>query len=200
MRFSRTAGKFLSTNLKLNFCEFQSGSFCFPIEGIDKEVLADAETVSDALTITDEILGLYIDVLDQAVPWKTFRQTLAELEKFREDFSVDSSLLIGTIKSLMSNGIDAYYNASKYIFRWCDEATPLLSTYVELFRNDHTVEKAHTQKDILVEVLKMGITEMKTAQNAVSQSSISFNGAAGHLTGEQNAFITCNQFFKCKIS
>lgn len=160
--------------------------FCFPIEGVAKEVVTDAETVYDALTITDEILGLYIDVLDKAAPWKTFQQTLAELDKFRDDYSEESSLLIGTIKSLMSDGIDAYHTASKYIFRWCDEATPQLSTYVDLFRNDHTIDKAHRQKDILVEVLKRGITEMKTAQDGISQSSISFNGAAGHLTGKMH--------------
>lgn len=156
----------------------------FRFEGVDKEVLADAETVNDALTVTDEILGLYIDVLDRAVPWRTFQQTLAALDKYRDDYSEESSKLIGYIKSLMSKGIDEYHRASNYMFRWCDEATPLISTYVDLFRNDHTVAKAHTQKDIMVDVLERGVTEMKTAQDAISQSSISFNGAAGHLTGK----------------
>lgn len=166
-------------------------------------MIVDAEIANEALTTTDEVLGMYIEVLDRAVPWKAFEQTLAELDKYKSVYSEQSVSLIDDIKLLMKNAIDAYYKASELIFRWCDTATPLLAAYVELFK-DHTVEKAHTQKDLLVEILKKGITEMEAAQDEISQSSVSFNSATGSLT-ELNSrfhveFDEINSNFESKIN
>lgn len=161
---------------------FSNGSFLFHIEGIKNAVLNDIETANNALTSTYDVLNIYIDVLQHAVPWDAFNRTLNELDKYQKDYSKQSAALIGHIKSLMSEGIDAYNDASKHILKWCDEATPLLTTYVDLFENDHTVEKAFTQKDILVVVLGKGVTEMKSAQAEIKQGSGSFNVAVGDLT------------------
>lgn len=147
----------------------------------------DGETTKAALKITDEALELYSKVLDSIVPWKAFNKTLVELDKYTDYYSQQSALLIGDIKVLMKNGIDAYYRATQLITGWCDTAIPLLTTYVDLF-NDHTVEKANAQKYLLVQVLSNGITQMTAAQASVATSASSFNGAIGRLTTLNSRF------------
>lgn len=167
---------------------FHFSSFSFYLEDVDGKVLVDIETANEALRTADDVLSLYIEVLDHALPWKEFKTTLSELEKNKKNYSRQSASLIGDIKLLMNNGIDAYYHASKFISGWCSSSTPLLTTYVELFRNDHTIEKAHTQKELLVEVLEKGVKEMKAAQDEIKRGSNSFNSAVGHLTTLNSRF------------
>lgn len=145
-------------------------------------MLLDIQIAHKAITTTNEVLGMYMEVLDRAAPWKAFNQSLTELDAYRKDYSTESAWMLRDIRSLMDNGIDSYYHASKYILEWCDTAIPLLTSYVDLFRNDHTVEKAHTQKDLLVEVLAKGIKEMSSAQEEILEGSNSFNRAVGQLT------------------
>lgn len=150
-------------------------------------MILDIQTANKALKTSEDAIKLYSNVLDRVVPWKAFQQTLTKLDRYKEYYSPQSTQLIGEIKTLMNDGIDAYHRASKFVFKWSDVVIPLLSTYVELF-NEHTVDKAHTQKDLLVEVLTEGLIEMKAAQQAIAESSISFNQATGKLTTLNSRF------------
>lgn len=167
------------------------------------QVRLDVKIANKALRTVNYAIRLYNNVLDRFVPWKAFQETVAELDEYKSEYSHRSRELVGEIKALMWKGINAYYLASKYIFKWTDAAIPLLTTYVALF-NNHTVQKAYTQKDLLVEVLNSGEREMKAAQQAISDSSINFNRATGELTTLnsrfQNEFNEKSEYFQSKIN
>lgn len=110
-----------------------------------------------------------------------YSKVLTVLDKQKNDYSKQSAALVSEAKELMKDGIDAYHRASESIFGWCDEAISLLSAYVELF-NDPTAEKSSTRKDLLIQVLETGATEMKAAQDTIFQSVHTFNRASGKLS------------------
>lgn len=150
-------------------------------------MILDVETTNEAIKSTGDVIKLYHEVLDRVVPWKAFNETMINLDRYKEQYSNQSAEIIAEIKSLMMDGIGAYYRASEFMFSWCDESIPLLATYIELF-DDHTVGKAHTQKDLLIDVLTKGVAQMRAAQQAIGDSSINFNQATGKLTTLNSRF------------
>lgn len=76
------------------------------------------ETVKTGIKTAHEALDLYDRVIDRVVPWKEFNETLVELDRFRKDYSIESAALIGEIKTLMMDGIDAYGAASQNVYEW----------------------------------------------------------------------------------
>lgn len=72
--------------------------------------------IKESIKAADGVLDLYNSVMEQIIPWKEFNETIVELDKFRKDFSVDSALLIGEIKTLMLAGMDEYFSASQDIY------------------------------------------------------------------------------------
>lgn len=84
------------------------------------EVAAEAKVVikviNEGIETADKALTMYDKVIDRVVPWKTFNETLVDLDKFRKDYSVESAELIGEVKTLMMNGIDAYHAASQNVY------------------------------------------------------------------------------------
>lgn len=84
------------------------------------EVAAEArvviEVVKEGIATADKALTMYDKVIDRVVPWKTFNETLVELDQFRKDYSIESAALIGEVKTLMMNGIDAYHAASQNVY------------------------------------------------------------------------------------
>lgn len=158
------------------------------IHSNDHQVISGVKTANSAIKAINVAVKLYSKVLDHIVPWRAFNDTLSEFDKFKEEYSEESAQLINEIKALMKHGIDAYHHASEFIFRWSDEAMPLLNTYIELF-DEHTVEKAHLQKELLVQMLTKGVAQMNSAQNAIEESSISFNIATGKLVTLNTRFM-----------
>lgn len=77
------------------------------------------ETVQGGIETADEALTLYDSVLDRIIPWDEFNATLAELDKYRTEYSVETSTLVGEVKTLIMNGIDAYFSASRNVYEWC---------------------------------------------------------------------------------
>lgn len=74
------------------------------------------ETAKEGIETADKALELYNKVIDRVIPWKEFNETLVELDRFRKDYSTESAELIGHIKTLMMNGIDAYFSASQAVY------------------------------------------------------------------------------------
>lgn len=164
--------------------------------------MLEVKTATKAIKTVDDAIRLYSKVLDRVVPWKAFNETLIKLDKYKERYSKNSAALIGEIKALMKDGIDAYYRASEFIFSWSNAAIPLLITYVKLF-DDHTAEKADIQNKLLIEMLGKGVTELQAAQAAISESSMRFNIATGKLTTLNSRFQVDSdeqsEFFRSKV-
>lgn len=136
---------------------------------------------------SSEALALYDRVLDQVVPWKEFNATLVELDNYRKDYSIESATLIGEIKTLMMDGIDAYVAASQSVYEWAGLVIPLLKAYLKLF-DCHNPKNAEGQKTILLKVLDQGLIKMLAAQEHLGRSSGSFNQATGRLTTLHSRF------------
>lgn len=87
------------------------------------EVAAEArvviEVVKQGIETADKALTMYDKIVDRVIPWKTFNETLVELDQFRKDYSVESAALIGEVKTFMMNGIDAYFAASQNVYEVC---------------------------------------------------------------------------------
>lgn len=162
----------------------------------------DLKTANKAVQTTDDAIKLYGKILDNILPWKAFNETLAELDKYKSDYSEKSAALIGDIKNLMKDGVNAYYHASEYIFGWCDLTTPILVKYQRLF-NEHNPHVVYKQKAILVDALTKGVGEMQAAQDSISKSSLSFNGATGKLTTLnsrfQVEFVEKSEYYETKV-
>lgn len=143
------------------------------------------ETAKKAIAASSEAMDLINKGLDQSVPWATLEASLNELERFRSDYSAKAGDLVGKVKTLISQGMTAYYQASRHVYQWCLVVEPLLQKYIDLFTKlDKT--KSEEQKKILVTILDDGIAEMKKAQKVLGESSSSFNEAAGQLTTLQH--------------
>lgn len=139
------------------------------------------ETAKKAIDALSEAMDWFSEIINESVPWQTFEDTLNELEKFRDEYSQKAAEKVAEVKMHMSQGVIAYYQASKAVYEWCLVVEPLLQKYIELF--DHIDKtKSAEQKKVLVSMLDNGIAEMKKAQEMLGDSSASFNGAAGQLT------------------
>lgn len=68
------------------------------------------EVVKEGIETADKALTMYDRIVDRVIPWKTFNETLVELDKFRKDYSTESASIIGEVKTHMMNGIDAYFS------------------------------------------------------------------------------------------
>lgn len=167
------------------------------------DVATEVETTNEAIQSTDEALGSFNKELDNKIPWKELKGTLKELDNFKEDYSEKSGTLVSLIKWQIEDAIESYDWASAKISKWCGTAIELLTKYVGLFENDYTVEKAHQQKELLVEMLDKGIEKMTEAQRAIDSSSTRLNEAAGSLTELHSEFAVefdeKSTYFKSKI-
>lgn len=145
------------------------------------------ETVNKSIEAASKALNLYDKLVERVIPWKEFNASIVELDKFRKDYSTESAQLIGEIKTLMMNGIDAYFAASQNIYEWASLAAPQLKLYIKLFKG-HGARPAEAQKKILVNMLDHGVEKMTDAQAELTKSSSSFNLAGGQLTQLQGRF------------
>lgn len=76
------------------------------------------KTIKESIKTADKALDVYNKVMDRLIPWKEFNETLAELDKFRKDYSIESALLISEIKTFMMDGMDAYFGSSQDVYEW----------------------------------------------------------------------------------
>lgn len=145
------------------------------------------ETVHEGIEMAEQAIDQYQLVLDRVIPWEEFNRTLSELDKYRTEYSVETSTLVGEVKTLMLNGMDAYFSASRNVYEWAGLVTRLLSVYIMLFMQN-TRENAEAQKFILLKVLDDGIEKLAASQEELHKSSYSFSEAAGKLVALHTRF------------
>lgn len=148
-------------------------------------------------------MDLYNKHIDRVIPWKEFKETLDELDKFRGNYSIESAALIGDIKTLMMDGMDSYFSASQSVYEWSGTVIPHLTTYIKLF-DSYSAGIAETQKKLFVDVLNEGEKRMTDAQNDLGKSSSSFNSVAGKLSALHGRFAVefdeKSEYFQTKMS
>ncbi len=137
--------------------------------------------VDDGIQASERALDLYNKAIDQLIPWDEFEKTINNLQQRKEDYSEKAAALVGKVQTLLMDSRDRYRKSVQSVFEWCQTASPLLTGYLDLFK-DFDKEKASAQKKILIQVLESGKTKMENAQDSLNQSSMSFNDASGQLT------------------
>lgn len=145
------------------------------------EVKAVIEITKEGIETINKALDLYNKVLDQIVPWKTYEETVKELDRFREDYSNEAGKLVGEVKTLIKNAEDNYFVATQSIYEWCGLTIKLLAIYLDLFEK-RTSKTYEAQRALLIKVLEDGLTKMSAGQAQLEQSSMNFNSVAGKLT------------------
>lgn len=138
------------------------------------------KTAKDVIETAHKTLELYDKAVDRLIPWKSFEETIQKLGQYQESYSSKAAPLVGKVKTLLLNSQNEYYKATQSVFEWTGIVKCLIPVYIELFES-HNEEKAKAQKDILLSVLSEGITKMNSAQDALTESSKSFNQASGEL-------------------
>lgn len=161
------------------------------------------ETVMKVIDVSSQAMDLFHKVIDQVVPWKTFEATLNQLDEFRSEYSEKAAERVAEVKLYLSQGMTAYYQASKDVYEWCMVVEPMLQKYIDLFDGIDKTKSAQ-QNNVLVKMLDGGIKEMEEAQEKLGKSSSSFNEAAGHLTILRHQltsdFNENSEFYAGKIS
>lgn len=149
-------------------------------------------------------MDLYNKILDKIVPWAELNQTITKLDKYRSDYSKEAAALIGEVKTLMMDGMDAYFRATQSVYEWCGLAIKLLNTYTTLFKGKMNQSKFNAQRVLLLKVLEDGIKKMENGQKQLGDSSSSFNNAAGKLTSLNHRLATDfnqnSEYYQSQIS
>lgn len=142
---------------------------------------------NDGIKTFYQALSQYNNLQERILPWKEFNKTIIKMDKYHQNYSIESRELISEIKGLILSGKDAYLAASRHIYDWAGLVTPLLASYISLFKRS-TSANAKTQKDILLQVFDDGILRLSASQDELYKSSTSFNTAAGKLVALHGRF------------
>lgn len=160
------------------------------------------ETVRDGILEAKGALVVYDQLVERVVPWKEFSDILIGLDKFREDYSTESALLITEIKTLMTDGINAYFSASESVYEWTGTAITDLGLYIKLFSH-YDVRRAAAQRKLLIDLLGSGVEKMSAAQKQLDKSSKSFNRVYSELSTLrkrfEDEFDETSEFFQVKM-
>lgn len=138
-------------------------------------------TVKRGIETANEALNLFEKLVEQVLPVKEFSESLNELDKFQNEYSTESAVLISEIKAHIFDGMNGYLLASQMIYEWTGIATMHLNLYASLF-NGYDARRAEAQKQLLIRMLDSGVVKMNEAQDQLGNSSMCFNSAAGRLT------------------
>lgn len=165
---------------------------------------AGIEVAKEGIDAVDKALDLYNKIFDKIVPWEELNKTIAKLDQYRQDYSKEAAALIGTVKTLMLNGMDNYFSATQSVREWCQLTIPLLNAYLGLFTGEMNQGKFNAQRTLLLKVLNDGILKMEKAQKDLYTSSSSFNDASGKLTSLKHRLETDfnqnSEYYKSQIS
>lgn len=125
------------------------------------------------------------------------------MDKFRDDYSDESALLIAEIRTLMWHGIDSYFSASQNVYEWTGLAMSHLKLYIRLF-DMYSTRTAQSQKQLLIAMLADGVEKMTAAQDQLGKSSMSFNRVFGKLTillvRLESEFDERSEFYQSKLA
>lgn len=181
--------------------EMQSGVDSSYPEGTEAAKIA-METMIEGIGVAGEALVFYDKLVENIIPWTDLNNTLQQLDRFQEDYSTGSALLISEIKTLMMNGIDAYFSASQDVYELAGTIATHLELYIKLF-NGHDARQAEAQKNLLIKIFDSGLKKLKSAQEQLGESSASFNAVFGQLSTLrkrfEDEFDAQSEFFQTKM-
>lgn len=146
-------------------------------------------TVQEGIDAAREVFSLYDVLVDQHIPWKSFKESFNDLDKYRGGFSTETALRIADIKTNLMHGIDAHFHASQKMYEWASATAIHMQLYIKLF-DDHNAKKAITQRALLSDVLNREIAQMNATQFEIEKILSSFRSAALNLKklrGEHDA-------------
>lgn len=135
------------------------------------------ETAQEAFDTANDALKLYDTVLDQNV-----KETLKKFENPSpaQDYSHESSDILGSITTHLLNAMDGHNSVSQSIYEWCGLSASLLATYVKLFDGGNA-SKQNAQKTILIKVLENGMKQMGKALGKLGICASEFRGTSAML-------------------
>ena len=160
-----------STANKVNAMQEISTTAITPEEAVD--------LIDKSIDAADKALDLFNKAIDQIIPWNSFEETLAQLDKYRSDYSKEAAALVGEIQTLLLDAQNHYKKAVTSVYGWCDVAIDLIALYEDSLYNPET---ADMQKEILLYVLGEGQSLIGEGLESLNKCSMSFNGASGKLT------------------
>lgn len=111
--------------------------------------------------------------MDKRMAKNLFRERLADIDKYHEDYSPRVAELVGKSKIHILNGIDDYWAATRHVSEWSLLMAPLLETFVKLYEG-HSASKAKTQNRLLQKMLNNGVTKLNLTNTSVNKMSINF--------------------------
>lgn len=148
------------------------------------------------------ILSLYNEV-DKIIPWENYEGTSNQLDRYRHDYTKESSEISNEIKVLLEDAAANYLSSTQNIYEWCSSAKGFLSKYRQLFETS-TSETPEAQKALLLTMLDDGLTKMSPRQVKFEQYSMNFKNAAEKLTTLQsqlaNDFDAKSRYFESKVN
>lgn len=137
------------------------------------------QIVKDCIDTADSALNLYNRVLDQIIPWKTFEETIKEVDRFKDDYSQEAGQLVGEVKKLLLDAQDSYFESTQKVYQWCGITLQLMPIYLDALDDP---SKAEAQQAIITKVLDDGVVKIESAIELLGKCSSSFNATAGKLT------------------
>ncbi|BEU96639.1 hemolysin HlyE [Acidovorax sp. DW039] len=137
------------------------------------------DLIDKSIDAADKALDLFNKAVDQIIPWGTFEETLAELDKYRADYSKEAAELVGEVQTQLLDAQDHYKKAVTSVYGWCSIAIDLIAIYEDSLYNPKTVD---LQKHILLAILEKGELLIGEGLDSLNKCSMSFNSACGKLT------------------
>lgn len=139
------------------------------------------ETAKQAIRTANNGLNLYNKVLDQFIPWKSFKETIQRLRTSNNGYSNESKDLIGDVLRKLMDVIDEYDNATQCIFEWCGTSKPLLDAYITLF-NDGNKSQQTAQTNCIIQLLDTQYQAINNSQTHLSTCVENLDMVSKHLT------------------
>lgn len=150
-------------------------------------MLLAVATVKESIDAANKALSTYDEFVVRVVPAKELKESLDELDKYRNDFSKDIALLFTEVRTRMMDGLDTYFYASQHIYEWASSTATQLKLYVKLF-NGHDIMESESQQKLLIEMLGGAAEQLRAAQTNLDKSVSSFYAVAEKLTALRNRF------------
>lgn len=128
------------------------------------------DTSIKAIDEVSNIMSLYQKALN-GLPWKQLQNSLANLDRRKDEYSAAAGAIVAEIKYLMAKGVEAYKKSSSRIYDWSYYVVDRLKLYVALLFDDMDASYIREEKDLLIRVLENGIEIMRSAQQELAESS-----------------------------
>jgi hemolysin E len=147
-----------------------------------KSATAAIAVAQGGIEAAESVLGLYNQIAEKVIPWKTFEEIIEHLNKTKDQYSSEAAKLVGDVQTLFLDAKDDYNASVESVVRWCRTSSTLLAQYLVLFEKITDPGIAVAQKILIVKVLSEGHDAMEKATESLQKSSGSFNDAYGKLT------------------